>query len=108
MRDILKGSNEYIPTPEVIISYVSRFYQLDESVVKGQQRVRAAVEARQVAMYLIRVMTNLSQDNIGQFFNNRDHSTVIHSIKQVEQKMKKDPVFAETVKEMKTNITSRH
>lgn len=108
MQDILKGSNEYIPTPEAILSYVSRYYQLEESVVKGQQRVRAAVEARQIAMYLIRVMTNLSQDNIGQIFGNRDHSTVLHSIRQVEQKMKKDPSFAEMVKELKTNITSRH
>ena len=108
MQDILKGSNEYIPTPEGILTYVSRYYQLEESVVKGQQRVRAAVEARQIAMYLIRVMTNLSQDNIGQLFDNRDHSTVIHSIRQVEQKMKKDPAFAEMVKELKSNITSRH
>ena len=108
MQDILKGSNEYIPTPEGILTYVSRYYQLDESVVKGQQRVRAAVEARQISMYLIRVMTNLSQDNIGQLFDNRDHSTVIHSIRQVEQKMKKDPAFAEMVKELKSNITSRH
>ena len=108
MQDILKGSNEYIPTPEGILAYVSRYYQLEESVVRGQQRVRSAVEARQIAMYLIRVMTNLSQDNIGQLFDNRDHSTVIHSIRQVEQKMKKDPAFAEMVKELKTNITARH
>jgi len=108
MQDILKGSNEYIPTPEVILSYVSRYYQLDEAVVRGQQRARNAVTARQISMYLIRSMTNLSQDNIGQLFDNRDHSTVIHSIRQVEQKMKKDPAFAEMVKEMKTNITSRH
>ena len=108
MQDILKGSNEYNPTPEAILSYVSRYYQLEESVVRGQQRVRDAVTARQIAMYLIRSMTNLSQDNIGQLFGNRDHSTVIHSIRQVEQKMKKDPAFAEMVKELKTNITSRH
>ena len=107
MQDILKGSNEYIPTPEAILSYVSRYYQLEESVVKGPQRARDAVAARQIAMYLIRTMTNLSQDNIGKLFN-RDHSTVIHSIAQVEQKMKKDPTFAETVKELKSNITSRH
>lgn len=108
MQDILKGSNEYIPTPEAILSYVSRFYQLDESTVRGQQRARNAVTARQIAMYLIRSMTNLSQDNIGQFFDNRDHSTVIHSIRQVEQKMKKDPSFSEMVKEMKSNINSQH
>ena len=108
MKDILKSSNEYIPTPESILAYVSRYYHLDESVVRGQQRIRDAVTARQISMYLIRSMTNLSQDNIGRLFDNRDHSTVLYSIQQVEKKMKKDPAFAEVVKELKTNINSRH
>ena len=108
MKDILKTSNEYIPTPEAILASVCRYYNLEESVIRGQQRIRDAVTARQIAMYLIRSMTNLSQDNIGRLFNNRDHTTVMYSINQVEKKMKKDPAFAETVKELKTNITSRH
>ena len=108
MQDILKRSNEYIPTPESILSYIAKFYNLKESVIRGQQRIRDAVSARQIAMYLIRSMTNLSLDDIGKEFENRDHSTVLYSIQQVEKKMKKDPVFAETVKEIKTNINSRH
>ena len=108
MQDILKSNNEFIPTPESILSYVSRYYHVDEAVVKGQQRSRDAVTARQIAMYLIRSMTSLSQENIGRLFDNRDHSTVVYSIQQVEKKMKKNPVFAETVKELKTNINSRY
>ena len=73
-----------------------------------QQRIRDALTSRQIAMYLIRSITNLSPDIIGRLFNNRDHTTVMYSIIQVEKKMKKDPAFAETVKELKTNITSRH
>ncbi|MCI9482028.1 MAG: chromosomal replication initiator protein DnaA, partial [Oscillibacter sp.] len=108
MKDILKDSNEYIPTPESILSYVSRYYNVDESVVRGQQRNRDAVTARQIAMYLIRSMTSLSQENIGRYFDNRDHATVAYSLTQVEKKMKKDSAFAEVVKELKTNINSRH
>ena len=52
-------------------------------------------------------MTNLSLDEIGKVFDNRDHSTVRYSSQQVEKKMKKDPAFAETVKEIKTNINSK-
>ena len=63
--------------------------------------------ARQIAMYLIRAMTNLSLDEIGKVFDNRDHSTVLYSIQQVEKKMKKEPAFAEAVKEIKTNINSK-
>ena len=107
MQDILKRSNEYIPTPESILDYISKFYSLEQSVIRGQQRIRDAVAARQIAMYLIRSMTNLSLDDIGKEFDNRDHSTVLYSIQQVEKKMKKDPAFAETVKEIKTNINSK-
>ena len=107
MRDILKRSNEYIPTPEAILEYISKYYSLDEAVIRGQQRIRDAVQARQIAMYLIRSMTNLSLDDIGKVFDNRDHSTVLYSIQQVEKKMKKEPAFAETVKEIKTNINSK-
>lgn len=107
IQDMLKRSNDYIPSPSVIIDYISKFYDLEESVIRGQQRVRDAVQARQIAMYLIRSMTNLSLDDIGKEFGNRDHSTVLHSIDKVEKQMKKDSAFAETVKEIKTNINSK-
>ena len=57
-------------------------------------------------MYLIRRMTSLSLSETGGEFSNRDHTTVLHSIEQVEKKMKKDPSFAETVKSIITNINS--
>ena len=107
MQDILKRSSEYIPTPEAILECISKYYGLDETIIRGQQRIRDAVAARQIAMYLIRSMTNLSLDDIGKQFDNRDHSTVLYSIQQVEKKMKKEPSFAETVKEIKTNINSK-
>jgi chromosomal replication initiator protein len=107
IQDMLKRSNEYIPSPSVIIDYICKFYSLDESIIRGQQRVRDAVQARQIAMYLIRSMTNLSLDDIGKEFDNRDHTTVLYSIDKVEKQMKKDTSFAETVKEIKTNINSK-
>ena len=107
IQDMLRRSNEYIPTPEAILEYISKYYSLDESVIRGQQRIRDAVSARQIAMYLIRSMTNLSLDDIGKVFDNRDHSTVLYSIQQIEKKMKKDSAFAEMVKEIKTNINSK-
>ena len=107
IQDMLRRSNEYVPTPETILDYICRFYGLEESVIRGHQRIRDAVQARQIAMYLIRSMTNLSLDEIGKVFDNRDHSTVLYSIQQIEKKMKKDASFAETVKEIKTNINSK-
>ena len=107
MQDILKRSSEYIPTPEAILEFISKYYNVDVNLIKGQQRVREAVGPRQIAMYLIRSMTNLSVVDIGKIFDNRDHSTVLYSIQQVEKKMKQDPSYAETVKELKTNINSK-
>ena len=107
IQDMLRRSNEYIPSPEDIIAYISKYFLLDEAVIRGQQRIREAVQARQIAMFLIRSMTNLSLDDIGREFGNRDHTTVLYSIDKVEKAMKKDAAFAETVKNIKTNINSK-
>ena len=108
MQDILKKSNEYIPTPDNILDYISKYYGIEKEIICGQQRVKDAVAARQIAMYLIRSMTNLPVVEIGKVLDNRDHSTVLYSLKQVEKQMKKDPAFTQTVKEIKTNINNRH
>ncbi len=107
IQDILKRSSEYVPTPEAILDYISKYYGVEESLIRGQQRVREAVQARQIAMYLIRSMTNISVVDIGKVFDNRDHSTVLYSIQRVEDKMKQDPAYAEKIKEIKTNINSK-
>ena len=107
IKDMLKKSNEYVPTPEAIIDYICKFYNIDEQIIRGQQRQRDAVNGRQIAMYLIRRMTNLSLVDIGKEFGGRDHTTVLHSLEKVEQRMKKDPAFAETVKEITTNINAK-
>ena len=80
---------------------------MDASVLYSQSRSRDVVNARNIAMYLIRRMTNLSLVDIGKTFGGRDHSTVLHSLDNVEQKMRSDPAFAEVVKEITTNINSK-
>ena len=107
MKDILTGEVEYIPTPDAILDYISKQFDVEVTVIKGNQRNRDAVAARHIAAYLIRSMTNLSQDEIGKYLGGRDHTTVMYSLRQIESKMKKDPTFAEQIKEMKTNISSR-
>ena len=108
MKDIIREATEYIPSPDTILEYVCKYYDIDPEAIRGQQRGRDITTARQVAIYLMRSITNLSQDEIGDYLGGRDHSTIIYSIKQIESKMKKSPAFAETVKEIKTNIASSH
>ncbi len=78
------GSN--LPTVDLIISEVGRFYSIDTSVLRSTLKNRNTAEARQVAMYLIRSLTGLSLPDIGREFG-RDHSTVIHAIKKIEQQL---------------------
>ena len=59
-------------------------------------------------MYLIRKIGNVALADIGREFSNRDHSTVIHAINQVEQRISEDTAFAETVKDITANINARH
>ena len=106
ISDMFKVEGNAVPTPSLIISQVSRFYSIDESVIRGTLKNKGTAEARQVAMYLIRQLTNLSLPEIGREFG-RDHSTVLHSIRKVETLLKTpgSPLQA-TVRDITANINS--
>ena len=82
----MSKSSEFIITPDTIIREICRYFRLEEDQIKGQSRSRDSLNARQIAMYLIRRMTSLSLDDNGKVFGGRDHSTVINSINKVERK----------------------
>lgn len=105
IQDMSKSS-EFIITPDAIIREICRYFRLEEDQIKGQSRSRDSLNARQIAMYLIRRMTSLSLDDTGKIFGGRDHSTVLNSINKVERKMKADPNYAEMIKAIITNINS--
>ena len=106
ISDMFKVEGNAVPTPSLIINQVSRFYSIDESVIRGTLKNKGTAEARQVAMYLIRQLTNLSLPEIGREFG-RDHSTVLHSIRKVEMNLKtpSSPLQA-TVRDITANINS--
>ena len=73
ITDII-NTTSILPTPALIISEVSRFYGIEETVLRGTLKNKSTAEARQVAMYLVRKMLNLSYPDIGREFG-RDHTT---------------------------------
>ena len=83
VSDMYKVEGSSLPTPNLIINQVCKFYNVEESVLRGTQKTKGVAEARQVAMYLIRKMTNLSLPQIGQVFGNRDHTTVLHGCDKI-------------------------
>lgn len=103
VREAVRKNNEAIPSPEAIIGEVARYFGFDEAVIKGPGRSRSVVNARNIAMYLIRSITGLSTIEIGKIFD-RDHSTAVHSLDQVDAKLKSDPAFSQTIKDITLNI----
>lgn len=71
--------------------------------LKGRCRTRAIVEARQIAMYLLRLYTDLSLIKIGKWFN-RDHTTVLHGIQTVENLMHTDQKFKDLVQSIEKRL----
>ena len=108
VKDMFKEKSDILPTADVIIDEVCKFYNIEPTILRGQGRSKDIVLARQIAMYQIRRMTNLSLDEIGQEFSGRDHSTVIHSIRQIEESIQSDSEKAEIVKDITANINSRY
>lgn len=107
VRDMLSTKNEFLPSPDLIISEVAQFYQLDSENLKGQGQNKTTSAARNVAMYLIRNMTDLSLQEIGDIFGNRHYSTVISSIKRVEKLLKEDPDLGEIIRDLKSAINGK-
>ena len=107
IKDMFKGKAEALPTTGLIISEVCRFYSLAEDVLRGGQRNRNTAEARQVAMYMLRKMLNLSFPEIGREFD-RDHTTAMHSIGKVE-KLLADPRsgLQDNLRDITSNINNR-
>ena len=87
-----------------IIAAVVKKYQLNEKKVVGKSRQMEFVLARHVAMFLCRDMTKTSLNNIGAFFNNRDHSTVIHACKTIEEKINSDAGIKKDIRDIKEQL----
>lgn len=99
-------SGAYIPTPDRIINETARYYSLTPEDIKGQNRSKNTAMARQISMYLMRSLTNLSLKDIGAEFEDRNHATVLSSIRKVEELLKNDPNMASTVRDITSNINS--
>ena len=104
--DMFKSEGNALPTPNLIITQVCKFYSVDETVLRGTQRNRGVSEARQMSMYLIRKLTNLSLPDIGNEFA-KDHTTVLHAIRKVEAALKAgDTTMQNNVRDITANINS--
>ena len=106
ISDMFKSEGNALPTPSLIISQVCKFYSLEEDVLRGTLKNKGTAEARQIATYLIRKLTNLSLPDIGKEFN-RDHSTILYGIRKVEASLKSgDTQLQDKIQDITANINS--
>ncbi|MBX2797243.1 MAG: chromosomal replication initiator protein DnaA [Myxococcales bacterium] len=90
---------EFDPAPTTvtvaaIIESVARFHNLRSADITGKKRTRTLTRPRHIAMYLARVHTNLSFPELGREFGGRDHSTIQHGVRKVEDGLQDDPDLA--------------
>ena len=106
IEDMFKAEGNALPTPSLIISQVCKFYSADDSVIRGTQKNKAAVEARHMAVYLIRELTNLSTTTIGEELG-KDHTTVLYSYNKIKDTLKSGDVTLQNhVRDITANINS--
>ena len=105
IKDVIRGGTD-IPKPENIIRETAKYYSLKEEDLRGQSRSKNTAMARQVSMYLMRSLTNLSLKDIGEEYEGRNHATVLSSIRKVEDLMQKDSRMSAIIRDISSNITS--
>ncbi len=89
LTDILSANRRRITIDEIQRT-VCQFYRIDRAEMSSKRRARAVVRPRQVAMYLSKVLTPRSYPEIGRKFGGRDHSTVIHAVRLIEDLRQRD------------------
>ena len=94
-----------IPTPELIIRETANYYNLSPEDLKGVSRSREKTLGRQIAMYLMRQLTNLSLNDIGKELG-RNHTTALSSIRRIEELMASDQAITIVIRDITSNITS--
>jgi len=96
LHDLLRASNRRV-TIEEIQKKVAEHFNIRLADMSSARRARAVARPRQVAMYLAKQLTQRSLPEIGRKFGDRDHTTVMHAVRKVDELCGTDPAFAEDV-----------
>ena len=106
MKDIVR-TGSYVPSPNVIIEETARYFSISVEDIKGQKRTKNIAIARHISIYLVRTLTNLSLNDIGTYFEDRNHATVLASINKIEGMINSDKEMAATIRDITSNINAK-
>ncbi len=107
ISDILNNDQPPPLTVEKIIEEVAHTFGITSEDIRSSKRSSTISSARQIAIYVVREVTNMSMKVIGEEFGGRDHSTIVYAIGQIEKNMSKDPKLKSTVDDIIKNIRNR-
>ena len=103
LKDLLNlGENKV--TIDLIQTIVCKFFKISKNEMLSSRRSRYLVRPRQTAIYLTKILTSKSLPEIGREFSNRDHTTIIHSVKTIEKLKEKDQNMVDNINKLKNQI----
>ena len=103
LKDLLNLSENKV-TIDTIQTIVCKFFKISKNEMLSPRRSRYLVRPRQTAIYLAKILTSKSLPEIGRAFSNRDHTTVIHSVKTIEKLRKEDNELNVNIDSLKNKI----
>ena len=107
LKDLLNLAENKV-TIDLIQTTVCKFFKISKNEMLSSRRSRYLVRPRQTAIYLTKILTSKSLPEIGREFSNRDHTTIIHSVKTIEKIKEKDPEMLDNINKLKNQILYKH
>jgi len=105
LKDFISAENNREITPELIIDVVSEHFNIPLAVLKGKKRDANIVLARHIAMYLCRHLTDTPLKTVGIFLGGKDHASVSHGVKRIEEKILEDEALKNSVNIIKKKLS---
>ena len=103
LKDLLNLTENKV-TIDLIQTLVCKFFKISKNEVLSSRRSRYLVRPRQTAIYLTKILTTKSLPEIGREFSNRDHTTIIHSVKTIEKLKENNPEMNDNINKLKNII----
>lgn len=107
LRDLIGDAAQEEITPPIIMAVIAEYFEITLEELCGPGKTKALAQARQIAMYLCRELTDLSLPRIGQIFGGRDHTTVMHADKKIRKELTEQRRTFEQVQELTSRIKQR-
>ena len=103
LKDLLNLTENKV-TIDLIQTLVCKFFKISKNEMLSSRRSRYLVRPRQTAIYLTKILTSKSLPEIGREFSNRDHTTIIHSVKTIEKLKEQNPEMVDNINKLKDQI----